>query len=88
MNEGFDSVEEELYESDEEVELQTPSLTRPDHVRRSVERYSPPDFHFSFVLSTIIDEPRSFKDTVSSEECKLWKKAMVKEMEALEKNET
>ena len=87
MNEGSNSFEEELFESDEEVELQTPALRRSDRVRRPVERYSPPDFHSAFVLSAIIDEPRSVKEAVSSEECKLWKNAMVEEMEALDKNE-
>ena len=77
MNEGFDSVEEELSESDEEVELQTPALRRSDHVRRPVERYSPPDFHSAFVLFVVDDEPRSVKEAISSEECKLWKNAMV-----------
>ena len=83
-NEGFDTFEEESYN---EVELQTPALRRYDHVRRPVERYSPPDFRFGFVLSTINDETRSVKEVVSSEECKLWKNAMVEEMEALDKNE-
>ena len=46
MNEGSDSFEEGLSESDEEVELQTPSLRRSDHVRRPVERY----IHLIFVL--------------------------------------
>ena len=58
MNEGSDSVEENLSESDFEVELQTPSLRRFDHVRRPIERYSPPDFCFAFDLSTINDERR------------------------------
>ena len=40
MNEGFDSLEEELWESDEGVELQTPSLRRSNSVKRPVERYS------------------------------------------------
>jgi hypothetical protein len=35
----------------------------------------------------INDEPRSVTEVVNSEERKLWKKAMVEEMEALEKNE-
>ena len=87
MNEGFDSVEEKLSESDEEVELQTPTLRRSDCVRRSVERYSPLDFRSTFVLSAVNDEPRSVKEAVSSEECKHWKNAMVEEMEALDKNE-
>ena len=87
-NEGSYSFEEESSELDDEVELQTPALRRYDGVRRPVERYSPPDFHYAFVLSVVNDEPRSVKEAVSSEECKLWKNAMVEEMEALEKNET
>ena len=86
-NEGFDSFEEESSKLDDEVELKTPSLKRSDPVRRLVERYSPPNFHSASVLSTINDEPRSIKEANSSEECKLWKKAMVEEMEALYKNE-
>ena len=60
-NEGSDSCEEESFESDDEVELQTPTLRRSDHLRRLVERYSPPNFCSSFVLFTINDEPRSIK---------------------------
>jgi hypothetical protein len=86
MNEGSDSFEEELSESDEEVELQTLDLRRFDRVRRPFERYSPPDFHSAFVLSVINDKPRSFKEAVSYEEYKLWKNAMVERMEALDKN--
>ena len=61
MNEGSDSFEEELSESDEEVELQTPALRRFDRVRSPVERHSPPDFRSSFILSTINDEPDLLK---------------------------
>ena len=61
MNEASNSFQEELSESDEEVELQTPALRRYDHVRRPVERYSPTNFRSDFVLSTINDEPRSVK---------------------------
>ena len=43
-NEGFDSFEEESFESDDKVELQTPSLRRFDRVSCLVERYNPPDF--------------------------------------------
>ena len=82
MNEGSDSFEEELSESDEEVELQTPTLRRSDHVRRLVERDSTLVFHSTFVLSTINVEPRFIKEEVGSEECKLWKHAMVEEIEA------
>ena len=86
MDEEVDSVEEELIESEEEVDLQTPAVRRSDHERRPVDRYSPPDFHFAFVLSVVSDEPRSVKEVVNSKECKLWKNAMVEEMEALDKN--
>ena len=85
-NEGYDSFEEETSQSDNEVELKTPTLRRYDHVRMEVERYIPPYFHYAFVLSTINDEPRFVKEVVSSEECKLWKNAMVEEMDALDKN--
>ena len=53
MNEGSDSIEEDLSELDEEVELQTPSLRRFDPVRRPVERYSPPDF-FMLLLYLLV----------------------------------
>ena len=86
MNEGFDSVEEELSELDEEVELQTPTLRMSDSIRCPVERYSPPNFHSAFVLFVVNDEPRYVKEVASSEECKLWNNAMVEEMEALDKN--
>ena len=87
MDEGADSVEEESFELEEEVDLQTLALRRSDRERRPVDRYSPPYFHFAFVLSAISDDPRSVKEVVNSKECKLWKNAMVEEMEALDKNE-
>ena len=87
MNEGSDSLEEELSKSDEEVDLQTLVVRRSNRERRPVHRYSPPDFRSAFVLSVVNDEPRLVKEAVSSEECKLWKKAMIEEMEALDKNE-
>ena len=62
-------------------------MSRYDHNKRLVERYRAPDFHFAFVLSTINDEPRYVKEAVSSEECQLWKNAMVEQMEALDKKE-
>ena len=43
-NEGSDSFEEE---SDDEVEPQTLALGWSDHVRRLVEKYSPPNFRSS-----------------------------------------
>ena len=77
MDEGVDSVKEELIELEEEVDLQTPTVKRSDHERRPIDKYSPPNFRFAFVLSIVSDEPKSVKEAVNSEECKLWKNAMV-----------
>ena len=68
MDEGVDSVEEELIESEKEVDLQTLAVRRYDHERRLVDRYSPPDFHSAFVLSAVSDEPRSVKEAINSKE--------------------
>ena len=71
MDEGANSVEEKLLESEEEVDLQTLALRRFDCERRPVDRYSPPDFRSAFVLFVVSDEPISVKEAVSYEECKL-----------------
>jgi hypothetical protein len=55
--------------------------------RRQPERYSPPDFHPNFSLSITDDDPRTFMEAVNLEDIKLWKKAMVEEMDVLDKNE-
>jgi hypothetical protein len=55
--------------------------------RRQPERYSPPDFRSNFSLSITDDDPRTVREAVNSEDSKLWKKAMVEEMDALDKNE-
>jgi hypothetical protein len=55
--------------------------------RRQPERYTPPDFHSNFSLFIIDDDPRTVREAVDSEDGKLWKKAMVEEMAALDKNE-
>jgi hypothetical protein len=55
--------------------------------RRQLERYSPPDFRSNFALSITDDDPRTVREAVNSEDSKLWKKAMVEEMDALDKNE-
>ena len=87
MDEGVDSVEEELIELEEEVDLQTLVVRRSNRERRPIDRYSPPDLCSAFVLYVVSDEPKSVKEAINSEECKLWKNAMVEEMEALDKNE-
>jgi hypothetical protein len=55
--------------------------------KRQLERYSPPDFRSNFALSIIDDDPKTVKEAVNSKDSKLWKKAMVEEMDALDKNE-
>lgn len=59
-------------------------MRRSGHVRRPVERHSPPYFRFVLFLSTNTDEPRYIKEALNFEEGKLWKKAMIEEMEALD----
>jgi hypothetical protein len=79
---------DESTESEEEVEQLTLVVRRSKRVRKPVERYSPPDFHSTFVLTSIDDEPKSVGEAVDSTEGKLWKDTMVEEMESLYKNET
>jgi hypothetical protein len=55
--------------------------------RRKPKRYSPPDFRSNFSLFITDDDPRTVRVAVNSEDSKLWKKAMVEEMDALYKNE-
>jgi hypothetical protein len=45
--------------------------------RRKLERYTPPDFHSSFVLSITNDDSITVREEVDLEDSKLWKKAMV-----------
>jgi hypothetical protein len=71
----------------EEEEPHTPVLRRSVRERRKPKRYSPTDFHSNFSLSIIDDDPRKVREAVNSEDSKLWKKAMVQEMDSLDKNE-
>jgi hypothetical protein len=75
------------YEAEEEEEPHTPVLTRSVRERRKPERYSPLDFCYNFSLSIIDDDPRTVREVVNSKASKLWKKAMVEEMDALDNNE-
>jgi hypothetical protein len=70
------------------VEQPTSVVKRSERVRKSIKRYSPPEFHSTFVLTSTDDEPKSVGEAVDSAEGKLWKDIMVKEMESLHKNET
>jgi hypothetical protein len=85
-NEEYDS--DESIEFEEEVEQMTPVVKSSEKVKKPVERYSSPEFRFSFMLTTINDEPKSFSEAVDLVEGKLSKDAMVEEMESLYKNET
>jgi hypothetical protein len=80
----LDSTEEK--ESKEEYP-HTLVLRRLVWERRKLERYTPPYFCSNFSLFIIEDDPRIVREAVDSEDGKLWKNAMVEEMEALEKNE-
>lgn len=82
--EESDSVVEE--ESEDE-EPQTPAVRRSVRERRQPERYSPSAFCSNFSLSVTDDDPKTVKEAVDSEDGKLWKEAMVDEMESLHKNE-
>ena len=55
--------------------------------RRKPKRYSPPDFRSNFALSITNDDPRTAREAVNLEDIKLYKKVMVEEMDALDKNE-
>jgi hypothetical protein len=70
-----------------EEEPHTPVLRRLVRERRQPERYSPPDFRSNIALSITDDDLRTVREAGNSEDSKLWKKAMVEEMDALDKNE-
>jgi hypothetical protein len=50
--------------------------------------YIPPKFHFVFVLTTTNEDPKSVKEATNTVEGRIWKDAMVEEMESLHKNKT
>jgi hypothetical protein len=65
-----------------------PNLEEIGLRKKEKKRYSPPDFHSTFVLFSIDDDPRTVREVFDTKESKFWKKAMVEEMEALDKNVT
>jgi hypothetical protein len=77
----YESTEED---EAEEEEPHTQILRRSVRERRQPKRYSPLDFHFDFALSITDNDPITAREAVNSEDSKLWKKAMVEEMDALE----
>eukprot|EP00253_Pinus_taeda_P034420 PITA_34420 len=74
-------------EESEDEEPQTLAVRRSVRERRQPERYSPSTFCSNFPLSVIDDDPRTVKEAVDLEDGKLWKEAMIDEMESLHKNE-
>jgi hypothetical protein len=82
-----ESSEEEEAEEEEEEEPHTPVLRISVRDKRKPERYSPLDFHSNLSLSITDDDSITVREAVNSEDSKLWKKAMVEEMDALDKNE-
>eukprot|EP00253_Pinus_taeda_P028815 PITA_28815 len=82
--EESDSTTEE--ESKDE-DPQTLGVRRSVQERRQLERYSPFSFCLNFSLSVTEEDPITVKETIDSEDDKLWKKAMVDEMTSLHKNE-
>jgi hypothetical protein len=78
------SIEE--HESKEE-DPHTPVLRRSVQEKRLLERYTPPNFRSNFALSITYDDRRTVREAMDLEDGKLWKKVMVEEMTALDKNE-
>eukprot|EP00253_Pinus_taeda_P035451 PITA_35451 len=74
-------------EESEDEEPQTLSVRRLVRERTQPERYSPSSFCSNFALSITDNYPRTVKEVVDSEDGKLWKEAMVDEIESLHKNE-
>ena len=62
-------------------------MRRSVRERKQPERYSPSTFCSGFALTITDDDPRTVMEVVDSEDGKLWKEAMVDEMESLHKNE-
>jgi hypothetical protein len=79
---------DESIESNEEVEQRIAVVRRFERVRKPFERYSPPDFHFTFFLTATNVEPKLVKEVVDSTKGRLLKDTMVGEMGYFHKNDT
>ena len=55
--------------------------------RRKPEKYNPPNFRSNFALFIIDSDPRTITEEMDLEDGKIWQKAMVEEMKALDNNE-
>ena len=64
----LDNEKSELTKEDEskEEEPHTPVLRRSVQERRQLERYTPLDFHSSFILSIIDDDPIIVRESMNS----------------------
>jgi len=87
----FELKEEEsnptIKKESEDEEPQTPGVRRSIRETRKPERYSPSGFYSNFSLSITDDDSITVKESVDSEDGKLWKEAMVDETASLHKNE-
>ena len=87
----FELKEEESNSTAEEEskyeEPQTPIVRKSVRERRHPERYSPSTLCSYFALSITDDDPKTMREEVDSDDGKIWKEAMVDEMESLHKNE-
>jgi hypothetical protein len=79
---------DESIELGKEVKQPTPVVRRLERVRKQVEGCILPKLCSAFMLTATNDEPKMVREAVDSTEGKLWKYAMVEEMESLQKNET
>jgi hypothetical protein len=82
--------EEDSYESTklyEEVEQPNLVVRRSERVRKPFKMYGPPNFCSTFLLTYTYEDPKSVREGINSVEGRLWKDAMVEEMESLHKNE-
>ena len=58
-------------ELEEEVEEQTSVVKTSGRARKQPERFSPPDFHLDFALSSTKEDPIMVKESINSSEGKL-----------------
>ena len=96
LPEELDKIEFELREDEsnstieedsEEEEPQTPVVRRLVWERRQKKRYIPSALYSNFSLTIIVDDLKTIRELVDSEDGKLLKEAMVDEMESLHKKE-
>jgi hypothetical protein len=82
-----DAKSESTKEDESREEPHTSVLRRSMREKIKPTRYIPLDSHVNFALSISDDDPKTIREVVNSKDSKLWKKAMVEEMDSLDKNE-